>query len=224
MPITAVTRSVENPDRAKTALPRTTQTTCGNGTLKAAKPARAPRYKALLRRAVLFAQERLEAAHPLGSRPQLTNLHGCHLPCSQSAVASMTSEVVSDQFEDLNDFWKKGEKTGTPLLGSDCLLQKFPNWKKFTGDVQPASSMPKAWQNWSSRPRILRDFATFVQNRRPRKTLYKEDPLGAYFISGVLITDLKRRTRRRSQATTALPLLNDQKLPPLPLALTTVAL
>ena len=84
-------------------------------------------------------------------------------------------EVFQDQFEDLNDFWKKGENWNA-LLGSDAWLAEISDWKKSSGDDQPAFEMREGMAELlPETAEYYEIFADFVQND-DEDNLYKEDP------------------------------------------------
>ncbi|WP_289081359.1 ABC transporter permease [Sulfitobacter pontiacus] len=164
-------RSVENQIVSDT-LPRTTQTLSDWDSESGETPG-APVYKALYEDLFIAQERKLHTR--LGSRLNYELTGASSLFRKSGRGVDDIGEVFQDQFEDLNDFWKKGENWNA-LLGSDAWLAEISDWKKSSGDDQPAFEMREGMAELL--PEIAEYyeiFADFVQND-DEDNLYKEDP------------------------------------------------
>jgi putative spermidine/putrescine transport system permease protein len=122
-------RSVENQIVSDT-LPRTTQTLSDWDSESGETPG-APVYKALYEDLFIAQERKLHTR--LGSRLNYELTGASSLFRKSGRGVDDIGEVFQDQFEDLNDFWKKGENWNA-LLGSDAWLAEISDWKKSSGD------------------------------------------------------------------------------------------
>ncbi|HDY94869.1 MAG TPA: ABC transporter permease, partial [Sulfitobacter litoralis] len=129
-------RSVEN-RIVQDTLPRTTQTLAEWDSESGETPG-APVYKALYEDLFIAQERKLHTR--LGSRLNYELTGASSLFRKSGRGVDDIGEVYQDQFEDLNDFWKKGENWNA-LLGSDAWLTEISGWKKSTGEVQPPFEM-----------------------------------------------------------------------------------
>jgi len=164
-------RSVENQIVSDT-LPRTTQTLSDWDSESGETPG-APVYKALYEDLFIAQERKLHTR--LGSRLNYELTGASSLFRKSGRGVDDIGEVFQDQFEDLNDFWKKGENWNA-LLGSDAWLAEISDWKKSSGDVQPAFEMREGMAELlPETAEYYEIFADFVQND-DEDNLYKEDP------------------------------------------------
>ncbi|TMM52532.1 ABC transporter permease [Sulfitobacter sabulilitoris] len=164
-------RSVENQIVSET-LPRTTDL-LGDWDADAGALPEAPVYKALYED-IFIAQERKEHTR-LGSRLnyELTGVSSLFRKSGRK-VEDM-GEVYQDQFEDLDEFWEKGENWNQ-MMGSDDWLADHAAWNEDSGDRQPrfelrddiAELLPETAAKYEI-------FANFVQVE-DEDNLYTEDP------------------------------------------------
>ena len=164
-------RSVENQIVSDT-LPRTTQTLSDWDSESGETPG-APVYKALYEDLFIAQERKLHTR--LGSRLNYELTGASSLFRKSGRGVDDIGEVFQDQFEDLNDFWKKGENWNA-LLGSDAWLAEISDWKKSSGDDQPAFEMREGMAELlPETAEYYEIFADFVQND-DEDNLYKEDP------------------------------------------------
>ena len=164
-------RSVENQIVSDT-LPRTTQTLSDWDSESGETPG-APVYKALYEDLFIAQERKLHTR--LGSRLNYELTGASSLFRKSGRGVDDIGEVFQDQFEDLNDFWKKGENWNA-LLGSDAWLAEISDWKKSSGDDQPAFEMREGMEELlPETAEYYEIFADFVQND-DEDNLYKEDP------------------------------------------------
>jgi len=164
-------RSVEN-QIVSDALPRTTQTLSDWDSESGETPG-APVYKALYEDLFIAQERKLHTR--LGSRLNYELTGASSLFRKSGRGVDDIGEVFQDQFEDLNDFWKKGENWNA-LLGSDAWLAEISDWKKSSGDDQPAFEMREGMAELlPETAEYYEIFADFVQND-DEDNLYKEDP------------------------------------------------
>ncbi|NKX47362.1 ABC transporter permease [Rhodobacteraceae bacterium R_SAG8] len=164
-------RSVENQIVSDT-LPRTTQTLTDWDSESGETPG-APVYKALYEDLFIAQERKLHTR--LGSRLNYELTGASSLFRKSGRGVDDIGEVFQDQFEDLNDFWKKGENWNA-LLGSDAWLAEISDWKKSSGDDQPAFEMREGMAELlPETAEYYEIFADFVQND-DEDNLYKEDP------------------------------------------------
>ena len=164
-------RSVENQIVSDT-LPRTTQTLSDWDSESGETPG-APVYKALYEDLFIAQERKLHTR--LGSRLNYELTGASSLFRKSGRGVDDIGEVFQDQFEDLNDFWKKGENWNA-LLGSDAWLAEISDWKKSSGDDQPAFEMREGMAELlPETAEYYEIFADFVQNDE-EDNLYKEDP------------------------------------------------
>jgi putative spermidine/putrescine transport system permease protein len=164
-------RSVENQIVSDT-LPRTTQTLSDWESESGETPG-APVYKALYEDLFIAQERKLHTR--LGSRLNYELTGASSLFRKSGRGVDDIGEVFQDQFEDLNDFWKKGENWNA-LLGSDAWLAEISDWKKSSGDDQPAFEMREGMAELlPETAEYYEIFADFVQND-DEDNLYKEDP------------------------------------------------
>ena len=164
-------RSVENQIVSDT-LPRTTQTLSDWDSESGETPG-APVYKALYEDLFIAQERKLHTR--LGSRLNYELTGASSLFRKSGRGVDDIGEVFQDQFEDLNDFWKKGESWNA-LLGSDAWLAEISDWKKSSGDDQPAFEMREGMAELlPETAEYYEIFADFVQND-DEDNLYKEDP------------------------------------------------
>ncbi len=164
-------RSVENQIVSDT-LPRTTQT-LSNWDSESGETPGAPVYKALYEDLFIAQERKLHTR--LGSRLNYELTGASSLFRKSGRGVDDIGEVFQDQFEDLNDFWKKGENWNA-LLGSDAWLAEISDWKKSSGDDQPAFEMREGMAELlPETAEYYEIFADFVQND-DEDNLYKEDP------------------------------------------------
>ena len=164
-------RSVENQIVSDT-LPRTTQTLSDWDSESGETPG-APVYKALYEDLFIAQERKLHTR--LGSRLNYELTGASSLFRKSGRGVDDIGEVFQDQFEDLNDFWKKGENWNA-LLGSDAWLAEISDWKKSSGDDQPAFEMREGVAELlPETAEYYEIFADFVQND-DEDNLYKEDP------------------------------------------------
>ncbi|WP_304950205.1 ABC transporter permease [Sulfitobacter sp.] len=164
-------RSVENQIVSDT-LPRTTQTLSDWDSESGETPG-APVYKALYEDLFIAQERKLHTR--LGSRLNYELTGASSLFRKSGRGVDDIGEVFQDQFEDLNDFWKKGENWNA-LLGSDAWLTEISDWKKSSGDDQPAFEMREGMAELlPETAEYYEIFADFVQND-DEDNLYKEDP------------------------------------------------
>ena len=164
-------RSVENQIVGDT-LPRTTQTLSDWDSESGETPG-APVYKALYEDLFIAQERKLHTR--LGSRLNYELTGASSLFRKSGRGVDDIGEVFQDQFEDLNDFWKKGENWNA-LLGSDAWLAEISDWKKSSGDDQPAFEMREGMAELlPETAEYYEIFADFVQND-DEDNLYKEDP------------------------------------------------
>lgn len=164
-------RSVENQIVSDT-LPRTTQT-LSDWDSESGKTPGAPVYKALYEDLFIAQERKLHTR--LGSRLNYELTGASSLFRKSGRGVDDIGEVFQDQFEDLNDFWKKGENWNA-LLGSDAWLAEISDWKKSSGDDQPAFEMREGMAELlPETAEYYEIFADFVQND-DEDNLYKEDP------------------------------------------------
>lgn len=164
-------RSVEN-EIVQDTLPRTTealeQWSGEDGTTPDA-----PVYKALYQD-IYIAQER-KLHTRLGSRLNYELTGASSLFRKSGRGVDDIGEVYQDQFEDLNEFWKKGENWNE-VLGSDAWLAQIKDWDKSAGTPQPAFEMRDGIADiFPQTAGYYMIFADFVQNE-DEDNLYKEDP------------------------------------------------
>lgn len=164
-------RSVENQIVSDT-LPRTTQTLTDWDSESGETPG-APVYKALYEDLFIAQERKLHTR--LGSRLNYELTGASSLFRKSGRGVDDIGEVFQDQFEDLNDFWKKGENWNA-LLGSDAWLAEISDWEKSSGDDQPAFEMREGMAELlPETAEYYEIFADFVQND-DEDNLYKEDP------------------------------------------------
>ncbi len=164
-------RSVENQIVSDT-LPRTTQTLSDWDSESGETPG-APVYKALYEDLFIAQERKLHTR--LGSRLNYELTGASSLFRKSGRGVDDIGEVFQDQFEDLNDFWKKGENWNA-LLGSDAWLAEISDWKKSSGEDQPAFEMREGMAELlPETAEYYEIFADFVQND-DEDNLYKEDP------------------------------------------------
>ena len=164
-------RSVEDQIVSDT-LPRTTQTLSDWDSESGETPG-APVYKALYEDLFIAQERKLHTR--LGSRLNYELTGASSLFRKSGRGVDDIGEVFQDQFEDLNDFWKKGENWNA-LLGSDAWLAEISDWKKSSGDDQPAFEMREGMAELlPETAEYYEIFADFVQND-DEDNLYKEDP------------------------------------------------
>ena len=164
-------RSVEN-QIVQDTLPRTTQTLAEWDSESGETPG-APVYKALYEDLFIAQERKLHTR--LGSRLNYELTGASSLFRKSGRGVDDIGEVYQDQFEDLNDFWKKGENWNA-LLGSDAWLTEISGWKKSTGEVQPPFEMREGMAELlPETAEYYAIFADFVQND-DEDNLYKEDP------------------------------------------------
>ncbi|WP_340248023.1 ABC transporter permease [Sulfitobacter pontiacus] len=164
-------RSVENQIVSDT-LPRTTQTLSDWDSESGETPG-APVYKALYEDLFIAQERKLHTR--LGSRLNYELTGASSLFRKSGRGVDDIGEVFQDQFEDLNDFWKKGENWNA-LLGSDAWLAEISDWKISSGDDQPAFEMREGMAELlPETAEYYEIFADFVQND-DEDNLYKEDP------------------------------------------------
>ncbi|KAJ30286.1 ABC transporter permease [Sulfitobacter pontiacus] len=164
-------RSVENQIVSDT-LPRTTQTLSDWDSESGETPG-APVYKALYEDLFIAQERKLHTR--LGSRLNYELTGASSLFRKSGRGVDDIGEVFQDQFEDLNDFWKKGENWNA-LLGSDAWLAEISDWNKSSGDDQPAFEMREGMAELlPETAEYYEIFADFVQND-DEDNLYKEDP------------------------------------------------
>ncbi|MGR3518267.1 ABC transporter permease [Sulfitobacter pontiacus] len=164
-------RSVENQIVSDT-LPRTTQTLSDWDSESGETPG-ARVYKALYEDLFIAQERKLHTR--LGSRLNYELTGASSLFRKSGRGVDDIGEVFQDQFEDLNDFWKKGENWNA-LLGSDAWLAEISDWKKSSGDDQPAFEMREGMAELlPETAEYYEIFADFVQND-DEDNLYKEDP------------------------------------------------
>ncbi|WP_340237159.1 ABC transporter permease [Sulfitobacter pontiacus] len=164
-------RSVENQIVSDT-LPRTTQTLSDWDSESGETPG-APVYKALYEDLFIAQERKLHTR--LGSRLNYELTGASSLFRKSGRGVDDIGEVFQDQFEDLNDFWKKGENWNA-LLGSDAWLAEISDWKKSSGDDQPAFEIREGMAELlPETAEYYEIFADFVQND-DEDNLYKEDP------------------------------------------------
>jgi putative spermidine/putrescine transport system permease protein len=164
-------RSVENQIVSDT-LPRTTQTLSDWESESGETPG-APVYKALYEDLFIAQERKLHTR--LGSRLNYELTGASSLFRKSGRGVDDIGEVFQDQFEDLNDFWKTGENWNA-LLGSDAWLAEISDWKKSSGDDQPAFEMREGMAELlPETAEYYEIFADFVQND-DEDNLYKEDP------------------------------------------------
>jgi len=164
-------RSVENQIVSDT-LPRTTQTLSDWDSESGETPG-APVYKALYEDLFIAQERKLHTR--LGSRLNYELTGASSLFRKSGRGVDDIGEVFQDQFEDLNDFWKKGENWNA-LLGSDAWLAEISDWKKSSSDDQPAFEMREGMAELlPETAEYYEIFADFVQND-DEDNLYKEDP------------------------------------------------
>jgi putative spermidine/putrescine transport system permease protein len=164
-------RSVENQIVSDT-LPRTTQT-LSNWDSESGETPGAPVYKALYEDLFIAQERKLHTR--LGSRLNYELTGASSLFRKSGRGVDDIGEVFQDQFEDLDDFWKKGENWNA-LLGSDAWLAEISDWKKSSGDDQPAFEMREGMAELlPETAEYYEIFADFVQND-DEDNLYKEDP------------------------------------------------
>jgi len=164
-------RSVENQIVSDT-LPRTTQTLSDWDSESGETPG-APVYKALYEDLFIAQERKLHTR--LGSRLNYELTGASSLFRKSGRGVDDIGEVFQDQFEDLNDFWKKGENWNA-LLGSDAWLAEISDWEKSSVDDQPAFEMREGMAELlPETAEYYEIFADFVQND-DEDNLYKEDP------------------------------------------------
>ncbi len=164
-------RSVEN-EIVSDTLPRTT-TALEDWDIASADTPSEPVYKALYQD-VFIAQER-KLHTRLGSRLNYELTGASSLFRKSGRGVKDIGEVYQDQFEDLNDFWKKGENWND-MLGSEAWLAQIKAWDNRSGEAQPPFEMREGMADLlPETANIYGIFADFVQNE-DQDNLYKEDP------------------------------------------------
>lgn len=171
-------RSVENQIVAQT-LPRTTDALADWEAASGQAPG-APVYKALYED-IFIAQER-KLHTRLGSRLNYELTGASSLFRKSGRGVGDMGEVYQDQFEDFDDFWKKGENWNA-FLGSDEWLAEIQAWDKASGDDQPAFEMRDGMEELFPQTAAKYEiFADFVQYE-DEDNLYKEDPWALIYSS-----------------------------------------
>mgnify|MGYP000485307731 CR=1 FL=1 len=164
-------RSVENQIVSET-LPRTTEQLADWDADTGELPP-PPIYKALYED-IFVAQER-KLHTRLGSRLnyELTGVSSLFRKSGRK-VEDM-GEVYQDQFEDLDDFWKKGENWND-MMGSEDWLADHAAWDPKSDDNQPAFELRDGMEDLLPQTAATyQTFARFVQTE-DEDNLYKEDP------------------------------------------------
>ena len=171
-------RSVENQIVAQT-LPRTTEALADWEAGSGQAPG-APVYKALYED-IFIAQER-KLHTRLGSRLNYELTGASSLFRKSGRGVGDMGEVYQDQFEDFDDFWKKGENWNA-FLGSDEWLAEIQAWGKASGDDQPAfemrDGMEELFPQTAAKYEIFADFVQYEDG----DNLYKEDPWALIYSS-----------------------------------------
>ncbi|MDD9720474.1 ABC transporter permease [Sulfitobacter sp. PR48] len=171
-------RSVENQIVAQT-LPRTTEALADWEADSGQAPG-APVYKALYED-IFIAQER-KLHTRLGSRLNYELTGASSLFRKSGRGVGDMGEVYQDQFEDFDDFWKKGENWNA-FLGSDEWLAEIQAWDKASGDDQPAfemrDGMEELFPQTAAKYEIFADFVQYEDG----DNLYKEDPWALIYSS-----------------------------------------
>ncbi|MCZ4257312.1 ABC transporter permease [Sulfitobacter sp. G21635-S1] len=171
-------RSVENQIVAQT-LPRTTEALADWEAGSGQAPG-APVYKALYED-IFIAQER-KLHTRLGSRLNYELTGASSLFRKSGRGVGDMGEVYQDQFEDFDDFWKKGENWNA-FLGSDEWLAEIQAWDKASGDDQPAfemrDGMEELFPQTAAKYEIFADFVQYEDG----DNLYKEDPWALIYSS-----------------------------------------
>ncbi|GLT08436.1 hypothetical protein GCM10007928_06670 [Sulfitobacter porphyrae] len=171
-------RSVENQIVAQT-LPRTTEALADWEADSGQAPG-ATVYKALYED-IFIAQER-KLHTRLGSRLNYELTGASSLFRKSGRGVGDMGEVYQDQFEDFDDFWKKGENWNA-FLGSDEWLAEIQAWDKASGDDQPAfemrDGMEELFPQTAAKYEIFADFVQYEDG----DNLYKEDPWALIYSS-----------------------------------------